>query len=180
MNDWSARTLQMEEMKLNLGPAKGKDFATTLGPILVTRDELAKFAIPSRERRAPRPSDESLRQRQASLRRKSQRHVLDFRPDHRARKLRRHAQARRSHRLRHRGHGMFSRAQRLQDHRQSMAQSPATKWSSKSISSAASSTASLQLGQPTHEALPLLAFHEQLACALGPDRQRIESRIRRH
>ena len=41
MNDWSARWLQMEEMKLNLGPAKGKDFATTLGPYLVTRDELA-------------------------------------------------------------------------------------------------------------------------------------------
>lgn len=40
MNDWSARTLQMEEMKLNLGPAKGKDFATSLGPWLVTRDEL--------------------------------------------------------------------------------------------------------------------------------------------
>lgn len=47
MNDWSARTLQMEEMKLNLGPAKGKDFATTLGPVLVTRDELARFAVPS-------------------------------------------------------------------------------------------------------------------------------------
>lgn len=41
MNDFSARTLQMEEMKLNLGPAKGKDFATALGPYLVTRDELA-------------------------------------------------------------------------------------------------------------------------------------------
>lgn len=41
MNDWSARALQMEEMKLNLGPAKGKDFATSLGPWLVTRDELA-------------------------------------------------------------------------------------------------------------------------------------------
>lgn len=40
MNDLSARTLQMEEMKLNLGPAKGKDFATTLGPWLVTPDEL--------------------------------------------------------------------------------------------------------------------------------------------
>jgi fumarylacetoacetate (FAA) hydrolase len=44
MNDWSARTLQMEEMKLNLGPAKGKDFATSLGPYLVTRDELAPKA----------------------------------------------------------------------------------------------------------------------------------------
>jgi fumarylacetoacetate (FAA) hydrolase len=45
MNDWSARALQMEEMKLNLGPAKGKDFATSLGPWLVTRDELAAKAI---------------------------------------------------------------------------------------------------------------------------------------
>ena len=44
MNDWSARKLQMEEMKLNLGPAKGKDFATSLGPYLVTRDELSAFA----------------------------------------------------------------------------------------------------------------------------------------
>ena len=40
MNDWSARVLQMEEMKLNLGPCKGKDFATSLGPWLVTKDEL--------------------------------------------------------------------------------------------------------------------------------------------
>jgi fumarylacetoacetate (FAA) hydrolase len=41
MNDWSARALQMQEMKLNLGPAKGKDFATSLGPWLVTLDEIA-------------------------------------------------------------------------------------------------------------------------------------------
>ena len=47
MNDWSARTLQMEEMKLSLGPAKGKDFATSLGPWLVTRDELAAHVQPS-------------------------------------------------------------------------------------------------------------------------------------
>lgn len=40
MNDWSARALQMDEMKLSLGPAKGKDFATGLGPVLVTLDEL--------------------------------------------------------------------------------------------------------------------------------------------
>lgn len=52
MNDWSARKLQMDEMVMNLGPAKGKDFATSLGPWLVTRDELAKHAIsgPSGER----------------------------------------------------------------------------------------------------------------------------------
>ncbi len=37
MNDLSARTLQMEEMLLNLGPAKGKDFATTLGPFAHSR-----------------------------------------------------------------------------------------------------------------------------------------------
>ena len=41
MNDLSARQLQMEEMKLNLGPAKGKDFATVIGPWLVTPDEFA-------------------------------------------------------------------------------------------------------------------------------------------
>ena len=40
MNDWSARDIQKQEMKLNLGPAKGKDFCTTLGPYLVTKDEL--------------------------------------------------------------------------------------------------------------------------------------------
>lgn len=45
MNDWSARVLQMEEMKLNLGPAKGKDFATSIGPLLVTPDELETFRI---------------------------------------------------------------------------------------------------------------------------------------
>jgi fumarylacetoacetate (FAA) hydrolase len=41
MNDWSARDLQRRDMKLNLGPGKGKDFATSLGPWLVTPDELA-------------------------------------------------------------------------------------------------------------------------------------------
>ena len=39
MNDWSARDLQRAEMKVGLGPAKGKDFATSLGPVLVTPDE---------------------------------------------------------------------------------------------------------------------------------------------
>lgn len=45
MNDFSARVLQMEEMKLNLGPAKGKDFATAIGPWLVTPDELSSQRI---------------------------------------------------------------------------------------------------------------------------------------
>ena len=39
MNDWSARDLQRREMKVGLGPAKGKDFATSLGPFVVTADE---------------------------------------------------------------------------------------------------------------------------------------------
>ena len=46
MNDLSARTLQLEEMKLNLGPAKGKDFATVTGPMLVTLDELEQYEVP--------------------------------------------------------------------------------------------------------------------------------------
>jgi fumarylacetoacetate (FAA) hydrolase len=45
MNDMSARTLQMEEMLLNLGPAKGKDFSTVIGPILVTPDELERYKM---------------------------------------------------------------------------------------------------------------------------------------
>jgi fumarylacetoacetate (FAA) hydrolase len=39
MNDWSARDLQRAEMRVGLGPSKGKDFATSLGPIVVTPDE---------------------------------------------------------------------------------------------------------------------------------------------
>lgn len=49
MNDLSARRLQAEEMLLNLGPAKGKDFATAIGPWLVTLDELERFEIPAKE-----------------------------------------------------------------------------------------------------------------------------------
>ena len=48
MNDMSARTLQMEEMVLNLGPAKGKDFSTVIGPWLVTPDELEPYKIPAK------------------------------------------------------------------------------------------------------------------------------------
>lgn len=48
MNDMSARTLQMEEMLLNLGPAKGKDFSTVIGPWLVTPDELAPYKVPAK------------------------------------------------------------------------------------------------------------------------------------
>jgi Fumarylacetoacetate (FAA) hydrolase family len=43
VNDWSARDLQSREMKVRLGPAKGKDFALSLGPWIVTADELDRF-----------------------------------------------------------------------------------------------------------------------------------------
>lgn len=49
MNDISARRLQMEEMLLNLGPAKGKDFSTAIGPMLVTLDELEQYEVPCKE-----------------------------------------------------------------------------------------------------------------------------------
>lgn len=45
LNDWSARDLQRHEMRVGLGPVKGKDTATTLGPALVTPDQLAPYAV---------------------------------------------------------------------------------------------------------------------------------------
>lgn len=46
MNDWSARDIQLREMSIGLGPAKGKDFATSLGPWVVTPDELEAWRNP--------------------------------------------------------------------------------------------------------------------------------------
>ncbi|KQL39368.1 fumarylacetoacetase [Bacillus sp. FJAT-25509] len=43
LNDWSARDIQAHEVKVGLGPSKGKDFATSLGPCIVTKDEIEKF-----------------------------------------------------------------------------------------------------------------------------------------
>jgi fumarylacetoacetate (FAA) hydrolase len=40
-NDWSARDIQRDELKVGLGPAKGKDFASAFGPCIITADELA-------------------------------------------------------------------------------------------------------------------------------------------
>ncbi|MCM3706767.1 MULTISPECIES: fumarylacetoacetate hydrolase family protein [Cytobacillus] len=45
LNDWSARDIQRKEMKVGLGPAKGKDFATSIGPYIVTKDELENFRV---------------------------------------------------------------------------------------------------------------------------------------
>ncbi|MEI2277178.1 fumarylacetoacetate hydrolase family protein [Paenarthrobacter ilicis] len=46
LNDWSARDLQRREMKVSLGPCKGKDFANTLGPWIVTSDEFEALHDP--------------------------------------------------------------------------------------------------------------------------------------
>jgi len=56
LNDLSARDIQMQEMKLNLGPAKGKDFASVLGPYLVTPDEISSSLIPNTENKGHRYS----------------------------------------------------------------------------------------------------------------------------
>ncbi|WP_462409774.1 fumarylacetoacetate hydrolase family protein [Neobacillus sp. Marseille-QA0830] len=45
LNDWSARDLQAKEMKVLLGPAKGKDFATSIGPWIATKEELEKYRV---------------------------------------------------------------------------------------------------------------------------------------
>lgn len=50
LNDWSARDIQREEVKVGLGPAKGKDFATSMGPYLLTLDELSDVYDESRQR----------------------------------------------------------------------------------------------------------------------------------
>src|SRR4030095_4720056 len=45
LNDWSGRDLQKMEMAVGLGPAKGKDFGTSLGPVLATPDELGDLRL---------------------------------------------------------------------------------------------------------------------------------------
>ena len=50
-NDWSARDLQGRDMRMGLGPSKGKDFGTTIGPWVVTVDELAPFIRDAPHRR---------------------------------------------------------------------------------------------------------------------------------
>ena len=45
LNDWSARDIQAEEMQMQLGPAKGKDYANSMGPVIVTMDELDQYAV---------------------------------------------------------------------------------------------------------------------------------------
>lgn len=51
LNDWSARAIQREVMKVGLGPGRGKDFGTSLGPWLVTPDEVGDLAAVQLEAR---------------------------------------------------------------------------------------------------------------------------------
>ena len=74
MNDWSARDLQRVEMAVGLGPSKGKDFATSLGPELVT---LRRAGRPLPRRPAP-PRDDRRGQRPLALARQLRLDVLDL------------------------------------------------------------------------------------------------------
>ena len=65
LNDWSARDLQRQEMRVGLGPAKGKDFATSLGPVLVTPDEFDGTS----------GDDDRARERRGALARRARRDV---------------------------------------------------------------------------------------------------------
>lgn len=56
LNDWSARDLQAQEMKMQLGPAKGKDYANSMGPVIVTMDEIAKYAVDGDAQRFDMPT----------------------------------------------------------------------------------------------------------------------------
>ena len=97
--DWSARDLQGAEMRLNLGPAKGKDFASSCGPWMLTPDELA-----------PAAGDVGLGQRPSVQRGAARRPLLELRPDDRLRVARHPCRARRPHRLGHRRHRLPARA----------------------------------------------------------------------
>lgn len=83
LTDWSARDLQSREMRVGLGPAKGKDTATTLGPVLVTPDELADYESDGRYDLAG-----GLRQRHPHRRRHAREHGLDLRRTDRLRQPR--------------------------------------------------------------------------------------------
>ena len=72
LNDWSARDIQSREMQVGLGPAKGKDFATSFGPWIVTADEPPVLAVA-----LPRPRLPGVRQRRADRPGPAVEHALD-------------------------------------------------------------------------------------------------------
>ena len=102
MNDWSARDLQRAEMSVGLGPSKGKDFATSLGPELVSFDELADL-LPGRAAALEMTARVNGRE---LLARQWRRDVLDVAADPGPRQPRRDAEAGRRDRFGHGGHGL--------------------------------------------------------------------------
>ncbi len=101
MNDFSARDIQRREMKVRLGPAKGKDWATALGPWLVTPDEVGD---PYNLRMTARVNGELWSRGQF------REHVLEVRADDRVPHPRRRHSSGRRHRIRHGGNGLRARA----------------------------------------------------------------------
>ncbi len=97
--DWSARDLQGAEMTIGLGPAKGKDSASSCGPWMLTADELPAAA-----------GHERLGQREALQRRQARHPLLELRRDDRVRRARHPRRAGRPHRLGHRRHRLHPRA----------------------------------------------------------------------
>lgn len=56
LNDWSARDIQAKEAALQLGPAKGKDYANSMGPCIVTMDEIRQYAVEGDPKRFDMPT----------------------------------------------------------------------------------------------------------------------------
>ena len=102
MNDWSARDLQRAEMAVGLGPSKGKDFATSLGPVLVTVDELDGSGT----------GDDCARERRGAFARQLARHAPSVVGDRRARSPEHAARARGRAWFRDGGDGVHPRARR--------------------------------------------------------------------
>ena len=103
MNDWSARDTQRKEMRVGLGPAKAKDFATSFGPVLVTADEFGTargrwWGPRSTARSGPAAELADLYYQWPALLAQAARNAA--------------AAARRHHRLRHRRHRLHPGAQR--------------------------------------------------------------------
>ena len=102
LNDWSARDLQRQEMRVGLGPAKGKDFATSLGPVLVTPDEFDGSA----------GDDDRARERRGALARGARRDVPRLGGAARAGRAEHRAAAGRRDRVGHRRQRLHPRARR--------------------------------------------------------------------
>ena len=99
-NDWSARDLQFDEMAFGLGPAKGKDSASSIGPWIVTTDELMPYI---RDGRLDLKAHARVNGDDWAERRRDRQRLVHLGRDHRARRQGQPHRSRRRHRQRHRG-----------------------------------------------------------------------------